>query len=51
MRQPRMRGQTEGGSAMNDTRYDIWLNIGSIILLLMLVASFTAVFRAAMSAH
>ncbi len=36
---------------MNDTRYDIWLNIGSIILLLMLVASFTAVFRAAMSAH
>ncbi len=36
---------------MNNTRYDIWLNIGSIILLLMLVASFTAVFRAAMSAH
>jgi len=36
---------------MNNTRYDIWLNIVSIILLLMLVASFTAVFRAAMSAH
>jgi hypothetical protein len=39
------------GNPMNDTRYDIWLNIGSIILILMLVASFTAVFRAALSAH
>jgi hypothetical protein len=36
---------------MNDSRYDIWLNIGSVILLLMLVASFTAVFRAALGAH
>ncbi len=36
---------------MNDTRYDIWLSIGSVILILMLVASFTAVFRAALSAH
>ena len=36
---------------MNDTRYDIWLGIGSVILILMLVASFTAVFRAALSAH
>ncbi len=36
---------------MNDTRYDIWLNIGSVILIVMLIASFTAVFRAALSAH
>ena len=34
---------------MNDSRYDIWLNIGSVILIL--VASFTAVFRAALSTH
>ena len=36
---------------MNDTRFDIWLNIGSVILILMLVGSFTAVLRAALSAH
>ena len=36
---------------MNDTRYDIWLSIGSVILILMLVASFTAVLRAALSAQ
>ena len=36
---------------MNDTRYDIWLSIGSVILILMLVASITAVLRAALSAH
>ena len=36
---------------MNDSRYDTWLNIGSVILILMLVASFTAVFRAALSTH
>jgi len=36
---------------MNDTRFDIWLNIGSVILILMLIASFTAVFRAALSTH
>jgi len=36
---------------MNDTRYDVWLNIGSVILILMLVASFITVFRAALSAH
>ena len=51
MRQSRTRRYRGRGAAMNDTRFDIWLNIGSVILLLMLIASFTAVFRAALSAH
>jgi len=37
--------------AMDDSRQDLLLNIGSIILVLMLIASFTAVFRAALTAH
>jgi len=35
----------------DDTRYDLWLNIGSVILILALIGSFTAVFRAALSGH
>lgn len=51
MRLPRTRRYRGRGAAMNDTRFDILLSIGSVILILMLVASFTAVFRAALSAH
>src|SRR2546422_9834534 len=50
-RMPAPHTPSPEGVPMNDTRYDIWLGIGSVILILMLVASFTAVFRAALSAH